>query len=131
MYQVNDKIFDRQSDAQWEAHKADIEVQAKILELQHDKNKMILEVQKESRFRRHIGLTQLEQDADVIFGKIQQTVIELAVCYEMDKNDFVMGQASRKVANTRIMYNSVCKQIFKICLTHGVKSEHMQKGSKQ
>ena len=84
------------------------------------------EAELEAHDRRVMGLTHLEQDASVIFASIQKAVIELVFCHEMGKTQYVIDEAALRVANTRMMYDSVCRKIFKLCLKHGLKSEHMK-----
>lgn len=84
-----------------------------------------LEIEVAEEFRKKVGLADLERIANVCFGKIQRAVIELVFCREMDKNKFVMDEAELKVASRRIEYDSVCKKIFKVCIKHGLKSEHL------
>jgi len=106
------------------AAKAEYEYQIQMAKIDIELKQKELEL--EVLNRREIGLFHLEQDASVIFASLQKAVIELAFYHEMGKNKFVLDDAALKVANTRIMYDSVCRKIFKLCIKHGLKSEHLK-----
>jgi len=105
---------------------AQVDLEMKSMRIKIDQEIEGKRIELEAVKRREIGLTHLEQDADVIFTKLQEAVVELTFYHEMDKNKFVLDNAALKIANTRTMYDSVCRKIFKICLKHGFKSEHMK-----
>ncbi len=109
------KKFERRAEYDLEILKAKIQIQLNEAE-----------AQQAEIYRREIGLTHLEQDASVIFTSLQKAVVELTFYHEMDKNKLVLDKAALRIANTRKMYDSVCRKIFKICLKHGLKSEHMK-----
>lgn len=104
-------------EAQMDAKIKQMQMEIELRQIEHDR--LV-----EKQFRDDIGLTLMENDAKMLHAKLVQAAIELAFVIEMDKNDYVTEKAKRKVVNTRTMYNAVCKRIFKVCLKHGVKSEH-------
>jgi len=116
-YEVDNKLYQTQMEA-----KVDIQVQRAKIDIEI----LRLEQQRIADFRKKVGLTLLENDASVMFTKTRQAVIELAFAHEMGKTQYVIDQAALAVANTRTMYDSVCRKIFKICLKHGLKSEHLK-----
>ena len=116
-YKLDKQIFDTQADAELAQLKARVQMELHKAE-----------IDQELLFRKDIGLTLMESDAKMLHQKLVEAAIELAYVVEMDKNDYVTDKAKRKVVNTRIMYNEVCKRIFKVCLQHGVKSEHTKSG---
>ena len=116
-FKLDDKIFETRAQAEQET-------QIQIAKIQLAQ--MQLEEREKAEFRKEVGLTLLENDAKILKGKVFEATVELAFCHEMDKNKYVKDEAALKVANTRIMYDSVCKRIFKICLKHGLKSEYLK-----
>jgi len=114
---IDESVFDTKSQAEYDLAAMKARIQMELIKAEQERGEI---------FRREVGLTHLEQDAHVIFSKLQQAVIELAFYHKMDKNKFVIDKAALKVANTRIMYDSLCKKIFKLCLKHGLKSEHLK-----
>lgn len=107
-------------DAQMDVKIKQIQMGIELQRIEHDRLVDLVDKQ----FRDDIGLSLMENDAKILHEKLVKAAIELAFVIEMDKNDYVTEKAKRKVINTRTMYNEVCKRIFKICLKHGVKSEH-------
>jgi len=100
----------------------DYEYHNQLAKIQIEQHK--LKAEAELEFRKEIGLHHVERDAAVLRDALLKASVELAFAVEMDHNNFVIDQAKLKVKNTRIMYNDVRKKIFKICLKHGVESEH-------
>ena len=117
VYAADNKVFEKKQDA----HK---EYQSQLAKIAMELNRA--EARSIAEFRKKVGLTTFENDAKIIHEKIMEAVIILAACHEMGKTQSVIDEAALKVANTRIMYDSICKRIFKICLKHGLKSEHMK-----
>ena len=103
-----------------------VEFDIEVIKAKIDLEILKKEAELEAHDRRTMGLTHLEQDASVIFASIQKAVIELTFCHEMGKTQYVIDKAVLRVTNTRLMYDSVCRKIFKLCLKHGLKSEHMK-----
>jgi len=85
-----------------------------------------IELEQQTAFRKEVGLTLLENDAGILKEKVFKASVELAFCHEMGKTQYVIDQAALKVANTQMMYNSICRKIFKICMKHGLKSEYLK-----
>lgn len=112
------KLYDDAKD------QAEYEYQIQVAKIQL--SSFQIEAREKEAFRKEVGLTTFENDAKVIHGKIMEAVVVLAACHEMGKTQSVIDEAALRVANTRIMYDSVCRKIFKICLKHGLKSEHMK-----
>ena len=116
-YKVDQKVYEKRSDAE-----NDYQIQLAKIKIEVHR----MEMQQQEDFRKEVGLTLLENDAKILKGKVFEASIELAFCHEMGKTKFVIDEAALKVANTQMMYNSVCKKIFKICLKHGLKSEYLK-----
>lgn len=116
-YQVDQKIFNSKESAKNEQQVQLAKIQIALLQE---------EKKREAEFRKSVGLTLLENDAKVIHESIMEAVIILALCHETGKTKSVTDEAALRVANTRIMHDSVCKRIFKVCLKHGLKSEHLK-----
>jgi len=124
MYQIKNQFYQKKEEAQVDATKsaaqAELDLQIakfKLAQIEHEQRA-------EAEFRAEIGLTLLENDAGILQEKLIKARLELALYVEMDKNEYVIGEAKLRVQNTRVMYNGIRKKIFKICLKHGVKSEH-------
>lgn len=107
-------------EAQMDAKIKQMQMEIELRQIEHDR--LV-----EKQFRDDIGLSLMESDAKALHAKLVEAAIELAFVIEMDKNDYVTEKAKRKVVNTRSMYNAVRKRIFKVCLKHGVKSEHSKR----
>ncbi len=116
-YQMDRKVFEKKQDAEKEYQIQLAKIQIAALQME-DREK--------AEFRKEVGLTLLENDAKILKDKVFEASVELAFCHEMGKTKFVIDEAALKVANTQMMYNSVCKKIFKICLKHGLKSEYLK-----
>jgi len=116
-FQLDKKVYETRAQAENEAQIQIAKIQLAQLQI---------EAREKETFRKEVGLTLLENDAKILKGKVFEATVELAFCHEMGKNKFVKDEAALKVANTRIMYDSVCKRIFKICLKHGLKSEYLK-----
>ena len=124
MYQIKNQFYKKECDSQAQVEKdraqAELDMQIakfKLAQIQHEQ-------QVEAEFRAEIGLTLLENDAGILQEKLIKARLELALYVEMDKNEHMISEAKLRVQNTRVMYNGIRKKIFKICLKHGVKSEH-------
>lgn len=123
---MENKFYQKKEEAESQAEAAKSTAQAE-LDIQIAKFKLAQiehEQRAEAEFRAEIGLTLLENDANILREKLVKARLELAFCVEMDKSNYMIGEAKLRVQNTRVMYDGIRKKIFKICLKHGVKSEH-------
>lgn len=116
MYKVNNKLFESKSQADYEYQKLLHKI--RIIEVQS-------QASEERNFRISVGLAELERKAETKFDEVQWAVAELATYHAMEKNDFVINEASLKVAELHDEYKTICKNVFKICMQHGLKSKHM------
>ncbi len=116
-FELDKKVYETRKDAENEYQIQLAKIQITALQM---------EEREKAEFRKKVGLTLLENDAKIIHDSIFKATVELAFCHEMGKTQYVIDKAALRVANTQMMYNSVCKKIFKICLKHGLKSEHMK-----
>ena len=117
MYKVDNKLFDSKAQAEFEYQKMLHKI--RIVEIDMAANQ-------ERDFRGQVGLTKLEGKAKIKFDEVQRAVAELAMCHAMEKNDFVINEASLKVSCVHDEYMMICKNVFKVCMQHGLKSEHMK-----